>query len=88
MRAYSQSASQALSSIETRECFIRQRVQVELPYDRLDTLEHWLRGTDILVAERSFDTSVHLSLLVPVGDVRVLQEKLHLLGAVSTIETD
>ncbi|ASJ71037.1 YigZ family protein [Granulosicoccus antarcticus] len=80
VRAYSQSASQALLALTTRETFVRQCVQVELAYGLLDSLEHWLAGTDILIEERKFDTSVHLALMVPLGDMTVLQEKLAVLG--------
>ena len=81
VRAYSQSATQALCALETRESFIRQRVEAELSYGLLDSLEHWLRGTDILIDDRLFDTKVHLSLLVPLRDMTTLQEKLQVLGA-------
>lgn len=81
VRAYSQSATQALSALETRESFVRQSVTIALSYTLLDTLEHWLRDTDILVADRHFDESVHLSLLVPLHDMTVMQDKLKELGA-------
>ena len=81
VRAYSQSASHALMALETREAFITQRVQAELSYGLLDSLEHWLQGTDIQIVDRVFDTKVHITLLVPVLDMTVLQEKLLVLGA-------
>lgn len=88
VRAYSQSASQALMALETREAFIMQRVQAVLSYGLLDSLEHWLQGTDIQIADRSFDMNVHMTLLVPLQDMTVLQEKLSVLGAgqIKTVE--
>lgn len=88
VRAYSQSTSQALKALETREAFIMQRVQAELSYGLLDSLEHWLQGTDIQIADRTFDVHVQISLLVPLRDMAVLQEKLLVLGAgqLKTIE--
>lgn len=81
VRAYSQSATQALSALEVTESFVRQRVRAELSYGLLDTLEHWLRGTDILIEDRQFDASVHMTLLVPLQEMTVLQDKLQELGA-------
>ena len=88
VRAYSQSASQALTALETREAFIMQRVQAQISYGLLDSLEHWLQGTDIQIAERTFDEHVQISLLVPLRDMTVLQEKLLVLGAgqIKTVE--
>lgn len=81
VRAYSQSATQALMAVEVQDSFIRERVHAELSYALLDTLEHWLRGTDILIQDRQFDSSVHLTLQVPSQEMTVLQEKLLELGA-------
>ncbi len=81
VRAYSQSATQALMALEVQESFIRERVCAELSYGLLDTLEHWLRGTDILIDDRRFDANVHLTLLVPLQEMTVLQDKLQELGA-------
>ncbi len=81
VRAYSQSATQALMALEVQESFIRERVCAELSYGLLDTLEHWLRSTDILIDDRRFDANVHLTLLVPLQEMTVLQDKLQELGA-------
>lgn len=81
VRAYSQSATQALMALKVQESFIRERVCAELSYGLLDTLEHWLRGTDILIDDRRFDANVHLTLLVPLQEMTVLQDKLQELGA-------
>jgi len=85
VRAYSQSATQALSALEVQESFVRERVLVELSYGLLDSLEHWLRGTDILIEDRQFDASVHLTLMVPLQEMTVLQDKLLELGDGSII---
>ena len=68
-------------ALEVQESFIRERVCAELSYGLLDTLEHWLRSTDILIDDRRFDANVHLTLLVPLQEMTVLQDKLQELGA-------
>lgn len=76
VRAYSQSATQALATLSTKQSFIRESVRVEIPYSALDALEHWLRETDVLIEDRQFEQSVQLSLLVPMNDMTELQDKL------------
>lgn len=87
VRAYSQSATQALSQLQTQQTFIRARVQAELPYAVLDSLEYWLRDSDILVEERNFEASVHLVLQAPLQDMTKLKQKLIDLGASVTSES-
>lgn len=80
VRAYSQSVSQALSNLHTVSHFIRLNCQVELAYTQLDTLEHWLKETDILVVDRVFSDKVLLTLAAPESASGTLKEKIGTLG--------
>lgn len=76
VRAYTQAVSEALTNTQTREAFIREQFVVELPYSMLDSLEHWLRTTNISVAQREFQESVVLTLLAPVSEAGSLKRRL------------
>lgn len=80
VRAYTQSVSSALKELDTRIQFIRQARQVALSYSQLDTLEHWLRSTDISIVEKTFTDSVLLELAVPESDLSALSLKVTELG--------
>ena len=80
VRAYTQCVSEALKTLETSECFILDKIRIELPYSLLDSLEHWLKETNIEIGERVFTDSIQLILLVPIAEKNELIVKLDQLG--------
>ena len=76
VRAYTQSVSTALKDLDTRIQFIFRQYQIVLSYSQLDTLEHWLKTTDICVDERIFTDRVLLHLAVPESELAALKTKL------------
>jgi len=75
VRAYTQSVSSALKQLETTVQYIREQVELELPYSQLDSLEHWLNSTNIAITDKAFTDSVVLHLAVPKSEVLKLEMK-------------
>lgn len=80
VRAYTQCVSEALKQLETRECYICEEIKIELPYSLLDSLEHWLKDTQISMGEKLFTESIQLTLNVPSKEKAILLSKLEELG--------
>ena len=80
VRAYTQSVSLALSKLQTRHSFLRNAVSVTLPYSLLDTLEYWLKSTNIEISDRSFTQDVQVTLMVPPSELDSLESRLTELG--------
>lgn len=80
VRAYTQSVSEALKVLETRQFFITEKVTVELPYSLLDTLEHCLQSSNIVIQEKLFSDTVTVVLQVPGSDTALLVATLDKLG--------
>lgn len=80
VRAYTQSVSGALASLRTQRSYIRSECVLELPYHLLDSLEHWLRDTPIVVQHKEFAELVQLTLQVPFSELPLLAEKIESLG--------
>ena len=80
VRAYTQSISEAIKSLSTRERFIGKEVCVALPYSQLDSFEHGLLGSHISIKEKSFSDTVSLILLVPDNQAEQLASLLTKLG--------
>ena len=70
----------ALAQLTTRVEFVTRRLEAELPYTLLATVDHWLKTTPIHVAEREFGESVLLLLDVPLADLDDATARLEALG--------
>lgn len=80
VRAYTQSVSDALAQLKVRQTFIREEMEIELPYSLLDSLEHWLKSTNIIIGDKEFNEAIRLTLLVPSSEAGSLDEVLQELG--------
>jgi len=80
VRAYSHAVSSALAQSVTVTTFIKQIIQIKLPYSQLSTFEHWLKSTDITIANKTFSDSVWLQLNVPISAVTPLEVEIAKLG--------
>ena len=69
VRAYTHSIGAALELLDTRTHFITETHDLQVPYTRLASVEHWLATTDIEVAGKQFADEVTLRLQVPVSKV-------------------
>jgi len=80
VRAYTQSVSAALAELKTTVQYIREDRQLEIPYSQLDTVEHWLQSTDIIVSDKEFTDNVVLHLAIPKSEILKLEMKVTELG--------
>lgn len=80
VRAYSQCASAALASLETREFVRKESVKLHLPYSLLDRTEHYLCSAAADVRDRRFDASVCLMLDVPRSNLQQFFDDLQAIG--------
>lgn len=80
VRAYGQSVGAALAQLATRPHFVTEPLQVSVPYSLLSSIEHWLAATDIVVADKSFDEAVHLTLRVPLSQAETTRAAIATLG--------
>ncbi len=72
VRAYSQSASEAVKGLETRQYQVREHYSLSLPYSLLGTVEYWLEHHDIAVLDKTFNNAVCLILAVPLNQLESL----------------
>jgi len=84
VRAYTQSVSAALAELKTTVQYIREDRQLEIPYSQLDTVEHWLQSTDIIVSDKEFTDNVVLHLAIPKSEILKLEMKVTELGGTLT----
>ncbi|MFT5894544.1 MAG: putative YigZ family protein, partial [bacterium] len=54
VRAYTAAVTTALSQLATDIQFVRDNRQMLLPYSQLDTLQHWLKTTNIAITDKEF----------------------------------
>jgi uncharacterized YigZ family protein len=76
VRAYTAAVTTALTQLSTNIQFIRDKRQLHLPYSQLDTLEHWLKTTNIAICEREFTDNILLHLAVPKSELSKLETKV------------
>lgn len=76
VRAYTQSVSNAVSSLQTTTVFVSQQMLLSLDYAQLSSFEHWLKSTDTTIASKAFNESVLIQLLVPESDQHALEVKV------------
>jgi len=90
VRAYSQSASQAVQSLGTHEYLLRQAVEVTLPYRLLNKVEYYLQMEDIPIMDKRFENDVCLVLGVTFSQRDGLSTALDALchGAVIMVDSD
>jgi uncharacterized YigZ family protein len=80
VRAYTAAVTTALSQLATDIQFVRDTRQMLLPYSQLDTLQHWLKTTNIAITEKEFTDSILLNLAVPKSELPQLEMKAAELG--------
>jgi uncharacterized YigZ family protein len=76
VRAYTAAVTTALTQLTTEIQFVRDKRQLHLPYSQLDTLEHWLKSTNIAISEREFTDNILLHLAVPKSELSNLEAKV------------
>lgn len=81
VRAYSQSASEALGQITTRSVVIRDYVTVTIDYSNLATLEYRLKDLGTSIESKEFSDQVLLRLAYPAHQKGSLESLLQVLGA-------
>lgn len=67
VRAYSQSASQALQAVVTQDYIVRKTLTISLPYSLMGKVEYWLQSNDITIEDKQFNHDIHLSIGVPLS---------------------
>lgn len=80
VRAYTTAVTTALTQLVTDIEFVRDSRQMHLPYSQLDTLQHWLKSTNIAVTDKEFTDSILLYLAVPKSELTKLEMKAAELG--------
>ncbi len=80
VRAYSQSASQALQTLQTQQHTICAEAEITLPYYLLGKVEYWLALKTINISDKQFDDNVRLLIDIPVGTIDDFEQELALLG--------
>ena len=80
VRAYTQAVSEPLKDLKTNECYIRETINITLPYSLLDSLEHWLKKTNISIGDKNFTDIIQLQLSVPKSEKKKLLDKIQELG--------
>jgi len=80
VRAYTQSVTQALKTLDTTLTYIRIEAVVTLPYESFDSFGHWQRGRNIVVTDKLFQEQVVVELLIPASDTEALQTEIARLG--------
>ena len=80
VRAYTQCVSEALKELKTVEFLIRAEISIELPYSRLDSLEHAIKDTNIEIVDKFFTDNIKLNLLVSEKDKKLLDEIISTIG--------
>jgi uncharacterized YigZ family protein len=80
VRAYTQSASEAVNALEKREHTVCKNVTIDLPYHFLSKLEYWLKNQSVDIVDKQFDKNVRLVIAVPIRQLPDLQEALNSVG--------
>lgn len=80
VRAYSQSASNAVKQLVTKEYIISEMINISLSYTMLSKVEHWLNTHVITILDKHFDEKVELSLSVPITQLSTLNNELNTLS--------
>ncbi len=80
VRAYSQSASNAIKNLITKEHVIKQTIDISLPYNILSKIEYWLDKHSIDIVNKNFDNDVKLSIAVPINQLSTLDDDLNSLS--------
>ena len=80
VRAYTQSVSSHLKTLDTREFVFKELLHATLSYSVLDRVEHWLAATSVDIVEKRFDAEVHLTLAVPRAQVGATVAALQEIG--------
>lgn len=80
VRAYTAAVTTALAQLTTDIQFVRDNRQMLLPYSQLDTLEHWLKSTNIAIINKEFTDSIRLCLAVPKSELHKLEMEAAKLG--------
>lgn len=83
VRAYTQSVTEALKTLNTRIAFIRIEIVVALPYTAFDSFEYWMQCSNIIVTDKQFQESIVITLQAPESDIAALRQELkRLSGAI------
>lgn len=77
VRAYSQSASEAVKGLKTRKHIVCKVMHVLVPYHFLGKIEYYLQKHSIEIIEKNFNNDVALSIAVPVMQVGTLSNELN-----------
>lgn len=80
VRAYTKSVTHCLPMLQTRECFVKQNVCLEIPFCSYGKFEYWLQSTHIEISSKNFNNFVQLELLVPLSEMDILREMLSGIG--------
>ncbi len=80
VRAYSQSASNAVKNLVTQEYLVRQTASINLPYSMLSKVEHWLEKHSINTIHKDFNNDVKLTIAVPIKSLPTLGNDLNSLS--------
>jgi len=65
VRAYSQCVSHAVQHLETEKYVPVEVVELDLPYDLLDQMEHYLASAGVLISRREYTDKIRLELEIP-----------------------
>ena len=80
VRAYSQSASQAVQELETREHVVCQVVTLLFSYYLQGKVEYYLESNDIVITDKVFSQQLCFTIAAPQNKVSELQSDLGQLG--------
>lgn len=80
VRAYTQCVSNALQSLETKQHWLTDSLEVTLPYAELARVEYWLKDTQIEITDRDFSSDIVLTLDVPRSATKKRMTELEKLG--------
>ncbi len=76
VRAYTQSVTEPLKTLNTRITFIRTEVTIALPYTAFDRFEYWLQSSKIIVTDKQFQESIVMTLQAPESDIAALKQEV------------
>ena len=76
VRAYSHGCAIALNAAQVVKMQLSQRLLLDVPYPLWDRVNHALKALPVLVEDTSFGASVEATLLIRVGDLEDVKQKL------------
>ena len=80
VRAYTQATTEALKNLPTQLMYVREQLQITLPYAAFDSFEHGLKNTNTVIVEKTFTDSIIVTVAVPKSEKVQLKRRVDIAG--------